>query len=185
MTFAEDFVRRAVAARKALGYSQLNLAQRMKVHGHKWYSVTVARTEDGARPVRLDEAASLAEILGIPLVTDNELADELWKAHRLLVDQEAAAKAAQLLIAKASAFDEIGSFRYVFSTLLKVIDDADAVNEDGGLGMNPDPDDADEDTSWTHGQFRFTPCICTPTGPPHQDGCGWATPDHGRQGGSA
>lgn len=51
--------------------------------------------------------------------------------------------------------------------------------EDGGLGIRPD-----EDESWTEGQFRFTSCACAPTGPPHQDGCGWAA-SRPEQGGRA
>lgn len=67
--------------RERKGLSQAELARRMKSQGHPWHPMTVARTETGERPLRLDEAVGLAGILGIsvqalyagPPVSDPEL----------------------------------------------------------------------------------------------------------------
>lgn len=53
--------------RDEAGLSQTSLARRMQDHAHNWYQVTVARTEAGQRPLRLDEALSLAAILDVSM----------------------------------------------------------------------------------------------------------------------
>lgn len=45
--------------------TQTQLARKMQEHAHNWYQVTVARTEAGQRPLRLDEALTLAAILDV------------------------------------------------------------------------------------------------------------------------
>jgi hypothetical protein len=39
----------------------------MEARGFRWHATTVARTESGERPVKLDEAAALADIFAVPL----------------------------------------------------------------------------------------------------------------------
>lgn len=51
--------------RERAGLSQTELARRMKAQGHPWHQMTVARTETGERPIRLDEALALAAVLDI------------------------------------------------------------------------------------------------------------------------
>ncbi|GAA4225971.1 hypothetical protein GCM10022254_09320 [Actinomadura meridiana] len=66
MTIAEEFVQRAKDRRVQLGLSQSELARRMtELSPATWHQMTVARTEAGERPIRLDEATLLAELLGL------------------------------------------------------------------------------------------------------------------------
>jgi transcriptional regulator with XRE-family HTH domain len=79
---AEDFVQRVTIRRKEMGVSQGELARRMKAQGYPWYQMTIARTETGERPLRLDEALTLAEVLAMPMpLSDESLAAELADAH--------------------------------------------------------------------------------------------------------
>lgn len=55
--------------RERLNISQSELGRRMKEAGYAWHQMTVARTESAERPVRLDEAVTLAQILHIDLAT--------------------------------------------------------------------------------------------------------------------
>jgi transcriptional regulator with XRE-family HTH domain len=48
-------------------WNQQELADRMRLYGHSWVQTTVSKTEDGARPLRLNEAVSLAAVFGIPV----------------------------------------------------------------------------------------------------------------------
>ncbi|MBA9003695.1 helix-turn-helix domain-containing protein [Thermomonospora cellulosilytica] len=68
MNTADAFAQRAWKRRVELGLSQTELARRMADRGFPWHQVTVSRTESGERPIRLDEAAALAGILGLPVV---------------------------------------------------------------------------------------------------------------------
>lgn len=54
-------------ARQARHMSQEALADAMKGRGFPWYQVTVARTEASRRPLRVDELAAVASVLGIPV----------------------------------------------------------------------------------------------------------------------
>ena len=61
----EDRLRtRFVAARKSLGLTQADVARSMKAGGFAWHQQTVQRFETGERPPRLNEAYSLALIVG-------------------------------------------------------------------------------------------------------------------------
>lgn len=56
--------------RERLGWTQTELARRMNALGWNTYSAsTVGRTEKAQRPLRLDEGAALAQVLGIDLNT--------------------------------------------------------------------------------------------------------------------
>lgn len=56
------------ARRESLGWSQSELARQMRSAGWATYSqVAVSRTEDGTRDLRLTEAVSLSNILGLSL----------------------------------------------------------------------------------------------------------------------
>ena len=57
--FRENIKRR----RDVLGMNQTELARRMKAAGYAFHQQTIQRIEAGERPVRLDEAYSIAEIL--------------------------------------------------------------------------------------------------------------------------
>lgn len=57
--FRENMKRR----REILGMNQTDLARRMKAQGHAFHQQTIQRVEAGERPVRLDEAFAIADIL--------------------------------------------------------------------------------------------------------------------------
>jgi transcriptional regulator with XRE-family HTH domain len=64
---ADIFVERARRRREHLKLSQAELARRMTEQlPETWYSATVARMESGQRPLRLHEAAAMADVLGLP-----------------------------------------------------------------------------------------------------------------------
>lgn len=48
-------------------WSQEELAELMRQYGFNWFQSTVTKTEHANRPLRLNEAAALAQIFGIPL----------------------------------------------------------------------------------------------------------------------
>jgi transcriptional regulator with XRE-family HTH domain len=47
------------------GLTQADLAEAMQGLGHSWIQTTVAKTEAADRPLRLNEVADLAKILGV------------------------------------------------------------------------------------------------------------------------
>ncbi|MGH3745787.1 MAG: helix-turn-helix domain-containing protein [Micromonosporaceae bacterium] len=51
--------------RTARGMSQEDVAQMMALAGFSWHQTTVAKTESGSRPVRVNEAAALAAQFGV------------------------------------------------------------------------------------------------------------------------
>lgn len=57
--FRESMKRR----REMLGVNQTELARRMKASGYSFHQQTIQRVEAGERPIRLDEAYAIAEIL--------------------------------------------------------------------------------------------------------------------------
>lgn len=63
------FITRMAQRRAALGMTQNELARRLKERGLPFHQQTVQRVEVGERPVRLDEAHVIAEILDTSLET--------------------------------------------------------------------------------------------------------------------
>ena len=55
------------AMRAQLGLTQAELAEAMQGLGHSWVQTTVAKTEAADRPLRVNEVADLARILGTRL----------------------------------------------------------------------------------------------------------------------
>lgn len=79
------FAQNVRAARESAGISQVALAERMQEYGYPWHQQTVARTENGSRPIRLGEAFALTRALGggadyslDALVRPRGLAREAW-----------------------------------------------------------------------------------------------------------
>ncbi|QOC27425.1 helix-turn-helix transcriptional regulator [Microbacterium hominis] len=94
-TWEANFRANVKDQREAVGMTQTDLARAMRERGFGFHQQTVQRVESGERPVRLDEAFSIAEILGVPLdaLASNErlqrAQSELRRtdaAHRRLVD---------------------------------------------------------------------------------------------------
>lgn len=55
--------------RRAHGWSQREVAERMRPHGYTWHQTVVAKIETGTRPLRLNEALDLAALFGVSLAT--------------------------------------------------------------------------------------------------------------------
>jgi transcriptional regulator with XRE-family HTH domain len=53
--------------RKAVGMSQTDLAQALTERGASFQQQTVLKVEKGSRPLKLDEAALIADILTVPV----------------------------------------------------------------------------------------------------------------------
>lgn len=53
--------------RKAAGVSQADIAEKMTERGIKWFAQTVQKVENGSRTLRFDEAAALADCLGVEM----------------------------------------------------------------------------------------------------------------------
>jgi transcriptional regulator with XRE-family HTH domain len=53
--------------RKAVGMSQTDLAQALTERGASFQQQTVLKVEKGSRPLKLDEAALIADILTVPM----------------------------------------------------------------------------------------------------------------------
>lgn len=96
-----------------MGLSQSHLARLMHDYGHKWYQVTVARTEAGQRPLRLDESIALAAILQIDpedLYQEPSSEDEYEKTEeRLTVSQRITAELEHEVARLASHVDTLES----------------------------------------------------------------------------
>ena len=52
------------ARRLQLGLTQADVAEAMQRLGHSWIQTTVAKTEAADRPLRVNELADLAQVLG-------------------------------------------------------------------------------------------------------------------------
>jgi transcriptional regulator with XRE-family HTH domain len=90
------FGARVRSLRKTRGWSQERLAEQMQLLGFGWLQSTVAKTENGQRPLRLNEAAALAEVLGVPLAQATQPLpdDEDLTALREQISQVSAAEEA-------------------------------------------------------------------------------------------
>jgi transcriptional regulator with XRE-family HTH domain len=51
--------------RIARGWSQEQVAERMKAYGYEWHQVMVGRIEAAQRPLRLNEAVDLGKLFGV------------------------------------------------------------------------------------------------------------------------
>lgn len=69
MTMTNDLTIGATVQRlrEHLGLTQTRLAEEMVTRGHPWHQQTVAKTEKGARPLRVTEACDLATVLHVDL----------------------------------------------------------------------------------------------------------------------
>lgn len=59
------FGQRVRELRTERGWSQSELGKRMKAYGHDLSQTTVAKLENGKRPIRLNEAQALCDIFGV------------------------------------------------------------------------------------------------------------------------
>jgi transcriptional regulator with XRE-family HTH domain len=77
--------------RKAKGYSQSDLAMLLEQHGLPFQQQTILKIEKGARPLRLEEAVVIAEILEIDL---NALTQQFGDETTATIAAEIAQRAA-------------------------------------------------------------------------------------------
>lgn len=107
-------------ARLRQSLSQVELAARLARHGLAWHQTTVAKTELGLRPLRLNEVAALAAGLGLPLelllraeastpLTPREqtLAELRQQHDRLLREHIEAHLAKEQAVARAAAVEAL------------------------------------------------------------------------------
>jgi transcriptional regulator with XRE-family HTH domain len=59
--------------RQIQGWSQQDVAEKMRAYGYRWSQSTVTRLEAATRPIRLNELADLAALFGIPVTYFLEL----------------------------------------------------------------------------------------------------------------
>jgi transcriptional regulator with XRE-family HTH domain len=73
--------------RAKLGLTQAELAEAMQGLGHSWIQTTVAKTEAADRPLRVNEVADLAKILGVrvPHLVSSK---NDWELEAIKVTQE-------------------------------------------------------------------------------------------------
>ncbi|MFC4049320.1 helix-turn-helix domain-containing protein [Actinomadura syzygii] len=87
---SEQILARALRKiRMASEMSQEAVARHMVDKGHSWRQTTVAKTEAATRPIRVNEAASLARIFGVALSTLLDEADIGAEVHERLLVLEA------------------------------------------------------------------------------------------------
>jgi transcriptional regulator with XRE-family HTH domain len=64
----EQLVARQVRLlRQGRGWSQQEVAEKMRAYGYQWSQATVARLESASRPIRLNELADLAILFSVPV----------------------------------------------------------------------------------------------------------------------
>ena len=64
----EQLVARQVRLlRQGRGWSQQEVAEKMRAYGYQWSQATVTRLESASRPIRLNELADLAILFGVPV----------------------------------------------------------------------------------------------------------------------
>lgn len=61
------FITQLKRRREGLGWTQTDLARKLKVRGLPFHQQTVQRVENGERAIRLDEAHVIAELFSVPL----------------------------------------------------------------------------------------------------------------------
>jgi transcriptional regulator with XRE-family HTH domain len=87
--------------RTARGWSQEEVARRMKAYGYDFHQTTIAKVEAAQRPLRVRELAHFAALFGVPV---NQLFYRLEHGGSLgAIEQEIAALTAQIPDARAHA----------------------------------------------------------------------------------
>lgn len=78
--------RQCRALRMKRGWSQTDLARRMSARGFEMSQTTVAKLENGKRPLRVDELVELAGIFGtgiVELLTTDETVGDVVRDHEV------------------------------------------------------------------------------------------------------
>jgi transcriptional regulator with XRE-family HTH domain len=76
----EQLVARQVRLlRQGRGWSQQEVAEKMRAYGYQWSQATVTRLESASRPIRLNELADLAILFSVPVTQFLESRDLEFK----------------------------------------------------------------------------------------------------------
>lgn len=78
------FARGVRLHREQRGESQQWLADKMRAEGHEWYQSTVYKVETGKRKVMVEEAASIADVFGVPIAQLLASSDRVVAMNRVL-----------------------------------------------------------------------------------------------------
>jgi transcriptional regulator with XRE-family HTH domain len=88
--------------RKARGWSQDEVAKRMKVYGYTWNQTMISKIESGTRPLRVNELADFADLFGAlvsqlitPQMSLEEAKAEIGELGPALEEAETRAAAAE------------------------------------------------------------------------------------------
>lgn len=119
MHWEEDFRANMKKARESIGMTQTEMARQLKDIGLPFHQQTIQRVESGERPVRLDEAFAIAELLGLPL-------HELVRRDEQVVLEVARARMARNAVALREAIEDYERGRARFGETM------DLVLADGG-----------------------------------------------------
>ena len=80
MPTPEQLVARQVRLlRQGRGWSQQEVAEKMRAYGYQWSQATVTRLESASRPIRLNELADLAILFSVPVTQFLESRDLEFK----------------------------------------------------------------------------------------------------------
>ncbi|WP_420368594.1 helix-turn-helix domain-containing protein [Curtobacterium sp. L1-20] len=83
-TYEGAFARGVRLHREQRGESQQWLADQMRDAGHEWHQSTVYKVETGKRKVMVEEAASIADIFGVPIAQLLASSDRVVAMNRVL-----------------------------------------------------------------------------------------------------
>ena len=100
---------RARDLRIARNLTQTDVAKAMSAHGFTWRQGTVSATEAAERPIRVNEAAALAVVLGVDIVTlcDPSDSEEEYETLQALLQADTAVTVARQRVAEAEAALEL------------------------------------------------------------------------------
>ena len=66
--------------RQGRGWSQQEVAEKMRAYGYQWSQATVTRLESASRPIRVNELADLAMLFSVPATQflDSKIQELAW-----------------------------------------------------------------------------------------------------------
>lgn len=115
--------------REQFAYSQDQLARLMQEAGFKWGQTTVAKTESGGRPVRVNEAVALAHLFGLTVNDLLPLVSLLNEEHDLAQDYQAFRLAVALATSSRLRLEDIAARKAALD------EEASHVAEQGALAL--------------------------------------------------
>jgi transcriptional regulator with XRE-family HTH domain len=108
---------RVRAFREARGWTQEELARKMKDLGFTWYQSTAAKTENSARPIRVNEAAALADLFEVRI-------DDLVRED----SNPLAGRMRALVLRRSEMLTEAKNLQQAITDLQRVVPELEALN---------------------------------------------------------